>query len=132
MTVFRQSKLLGITMASLMLRLVLNGAGQAQDFTYTNINGTITITRYTGPGGAVTIPGTIDGLSVTAIGNDVFINLTNLSSVSFPESLVSIGDWAFAGCSGLTTITLPNSVIVVGPSAFWNCSNLTSITIGNN
>jgi len=103
----------------------------AQDFTYINSNSTITITGYSGPGGAVTIPGTIDGLSVTAIGNYVFLNLTNLTSVSLPESLTSIGESAFYGCSGLTTITLPNSVIVVGPSAFWNCSNLTSVTLGN-
>ncbi len=131
MTAFRQSKLLGITTVSLVLRLVLNGTGQAQDFTYTNINGRITITGYTGPGGVVTIPGTIDGLSVTAIGNHAFINLTNLTSVRVPESLASIGDSAFYGCSGLATITLPNSVIVVGASAFWNCSNLTDLTIGN-
>ena len=41
------------------------GAVQAQ-FTYTINNGTVTITGYTGPGGAVTIPSTIAGLPVTA------------------------------------------------------------------
>jgi len=40
---------------------------QAQ-FDYTTNNGAITITGYTGPGGAVVIPGTINGLSVTRIG----------------------------------------------------------------
>jgi hypothetical protein len=103
----------------------------AQDFTYIAPNSTITITGYTGPGGNVDIPSSIDGLPVTIISNDVFLNLTNLTSVSLPESLVSIGDSAFYGCSGLTTVRLPNSVIVVGPSAFGNCSNLTSVTIGN-
>jgi len=45
-------------------------AVQAQ-FTYTTNNGTITITGYAGSGGvgAVTIPGTINGLPVTSIGN---------------------------------------------------------------
>ena len=38
---------------------------QAQDYTYTFTNGTITITGYTGPGGALTIPDTINGLLVT-------------------------------------------------------------------
>ena len=38
-------------------------------YTYTTNNGTITITGYTGPGGAVTIPGTINGLPVTSIGD---------------------------------------------------------------
>jgi hypothetical protein len=44
--------------------LALPPAIQAQ-FTYTTDNGTITITRYTGPGGAVAIPGAINGLPVT-------------------------------------------------------------------
>ena len=36
---------------------------------YTTNNGTVTITRYTGPGGAVAIPGTINGLPVSTIGD---------------------------------------------------------------
>ena len=39
------------------------------EFNYTTNNGTITITGYTGPGGAVTIPSTINGLPVTSIGD---------------------------------------------------------------
>src|ERR1039457_5758047 len=38
------------------------------EFNYTTNYGTVTITRYTGPGGDVTIPETINGLPVTAIG----------------------------------------------------------------
>ena len=43
---------------------------QAQfDYTY-NGDGTVTITGYTGPGGDVTIPSTINALPVTSIGYD--------------------------------------------------------------
>ncbi|MGA2660912.1 MAG: hypothetical protein ABSH34_25800, partial [Verrucomicrobiota bacterium] len=52
----------------LLLLLMLPAVVQAQ-FNYTNTNGTITITKYTGSGGAVTIPSTIDGLPVTSIGS---------------------------------------------------------------
>ena len=37
-------------------------------YLYTVNNGTITITGYTGSGGAITIPSTINGLPVTSIG----------------------------------------------------------------
>jgi hypothetical protein len=40
---------------------------QAQDYAYTTNNGTITITKYIGPGGDVTIPSRINGLPVTSI-----------------------------------------------------------------
>ena len=63
------------------LLLLLTAAGQAQDFNYTNTNGTITITGYTGPGGEVTIPSTIDGLPVTAIGASAFANFGSLTNV---------------------------------------------------
>ena len=59
--------------------------------TYTTNNGTITITGYTGPGGAVTIPSTINGLPVTSIGNYAFSNCTSLTSVTIPDSVTSIG-----------------------------------------
>src|SRR5258707_15495435 len=77
----------------LLLLLTAIAAAQAQDFTYTNTNGTITITQYNGPGGNVTVPPTIDGLPVTTIANNVFLNLTNLTSITLPQSLASIGDW---------------------------------------
>ena len=38
-------------------------------------NATITITNYTGPGGAVTIPSTINNLPVTSIGHEAFYEL---------------------------------------------------------
>jgi hypothetical protein len=49
--------------------LTLPAVVQAQ-FTYTTNNGTITITKYTGPGGVVDIPATINGLPVTCIGGE--------------------------------------------------------------
>ena len=51
---------------------------QAQ-FTYTTNNNTITITGYTGPGGAVTIPSTINGLPVTSIGLGAFAGCSSLT-----------------------------------------------------
>ena len=45
---------------------------QAGDFTYQTSGGVVTITGYTGPGGDVVIPDTIEGLPVTNIGNWAF------------------------------------------------------------
>ncbi len=56
----------------LLLLLALPVVVQAQ-FDYTTINGTISILGYTGPGGAVTIPDTIDGLPVASIGSNAFL-----------------------------------------------------------
>jgi hypothetical protein len=55
-------------------------AQQSGDFTYTNDCCAVTITGYTGPGGAVIIPDTINGLPVTAIGDSAFQNNTSLAT----------------------------------------------------
>ena len=47
----------------------LSAAIAQGQFNYTINNGAITITEYTGTGGAVTIPSTIAGLPVTSIGD---------------------------------------------------------------
>src|SRR6267154_2382750 len=55
-----------VKLLAVMLLLAVPAVVQAQ-YTYTTNNGTITITGYTGPGGAVAIPSTITGLPVTSI-----------------------------------------------------------------
>jgi len=93
----------------LAVPLLLLGApasALAQYETWTNDDGTVAITGYTGSGGAVTIPGIIDGRPVTSIGPEAFED------------------------SGLTSVTIPDSVMSVGWNAFFDCFNLTSVSIG--
>lgn len=83
--------------------------------------------------GSVTIPSSIiyDGMiySVTGIGNRAFVNCSNLTSVTIPNSMQFIFDGAFSGCSKLASIDIPNSVTFLGSGAFRGCSKLTSVTI---
>jgi hypothetical protein len=114
----------------LLLLLALPAVVRAQ-FNYTTTDGTITITEYTGPGGAVVIPSAVHGVPVTRIGDSAFYDCTGLTSVTIPNSVTSIGDSAFSGCTNLTSITIPNRVTSIGGGAFSGCANLTSITIPN-
>ena len=93
-------------------------------------DGALTITAYTGPGGAVTIPPTISGLPVTSIGVGAFANCTNLTSVTFGTNVTSIEDSAFRYCSNLASVTIPNSITNIGPYGFEGCG-LTRVTIGD-
>lgn len=109
--------------------LTLPAVAHAQ-FTYvTNSdNVSITITGYTGPGGAVVIPGTINGYIVKNIGANAFFGLTSLTGVAIPYSVTNIGDYAFFGCH-LTSIGIPNGVTSIGAFVFSYCTNMASVTI---
>jgi len=75
-------------------------------FGYKISNGAITLTNYTGAGGAVTVPGTINGLPVTSIGPSVFYGNASLNYVTIPNSVTNI-DWAeFNFCTSLFGITV--------------------------
>jgi formylglycine-generating enzyme required for sulfatase activity len=119
---------------SLLLLLVSSNAAQAQ-FEYAVESGKVTITRYSGPGGDVIIPETINGLPVTSIGEWAFGDWngpnTSLTSVTIPNSVTSIGVHTFHRCTRLTSVTIPDSVTSIGEWAFESCNGLTSVTIGN-
>ena len=106
---------------------------QSGDFYYSATATEVTITGYTGTGGAVTIPSSIDSLPVTGIGSwygaGAFSSNTTLTSVTIPNSVTSIGSGAFQGCTGLTSVTIPSSVTSIGNNAFQGCTGLTSLTI---
>ena len=108
------------------------GSGTSGDFTYDYGAATVTITGYTGAGGAVNIPSTIEGKPVVSIGKYAFYDeqtLTGkgLTSVTIPNSVTTIGVGAFA-YNQLTGVTIPNGVTNIGNWAFRN-NQLTSVTI---
>ena len=96
-----------------------------------NASNEATIWFYSGAGGAVTIPATIDGITVTSIGNDAFSGRNDVTSVTIPNSVTSIGRSVFWGCTSLTSVAIGGSVTSVETEAFYNCSSLTSVTIPN-
>jgi hypothetical protein len=114
----------------LLLLLTLPAVGQAQ-FQFVINNGAITITRYTGTGGPVTIPSTTNGLPVTSIGDYAFLLRSSVTSITIPDSVTNIGTSAFYWCSGLTSVTIGTNVTSVGSYAFTDCTSLTAIAIPN-
>ena len=96
-------------------------------FDFATNNGSITIMGYDGAGGVVSIPATINGLSVTSIGNQAFTNCGSLTSVTIPDSVTNIGSCAFTNCICLTNIIVPASVSYIGSKAFAFCTHLLSV-----
>ncbi len=111
-----------IKLLSLVLFLLSLPAMVEAQYTYTvNSGGTsVTITGYSGSGGAVTIPSAINGLTVSGIGNGytpVFIN--NLTSVTIPNTVTTLSYGAFYAMFNLTFACFQgNKPTEVGGTAF--------------
>src|SRR5665213_2611288 len=91
---------------AVIFALVLLAAPAAEaQFSVAISGGEVTITRYTGPRGAVAIPDTISNLPVTTIGEQAFYGNTNVTSVTMSNSVTSIQVDAFDYCSSLANIT---------------------------
>jgi BspA type Leucine rich repeat region (6 copies) len=104
-------------------------SGTYIQFTYVVTNGTITITGYTGSGGAVTIPGEIYGLPVTDIADQAFDENYSITSLVIGMNVTNIGVNSFASCDSLTNVVFPNTLTSIEEAAFYGCVGLTSITI---
>lgn len=117
---------------------------------FTTNDNAITITSYTGPGGTVVIPATINGYLVRTIGDSAFLNASSVTSLTIPATVTNVGNQAFAGCTALTNVAvqpgafgvgifsnctaLANAVILanvgsIAPFEFSGCSSLRTITI---
>ena len=118
---------------------------------YFEFDGAGTITGYDDDGPKnVTLPSTIDGVKVTAVGKNAFRG-KQLTEVNILTGVTTIGEGAFSeneltsltmlDCvvnirasafkeNRLKTAAIPNSVIIIGEGAFAN-NWLTSVTIGS-
>ena len=114
---------------SLLLVLEMPLSLRGDDYRYATNAGTITITSYTGPGGVVAVPASVQGLPVTSIGNEAFIYCGDVLEVAIPDTVTSLGDAAFYGCFSLTAVTLPEGLTSIGEQAFRWCLSLGGVHI---
>jgi len=99
------------------------------EFTFSVANNQVTITGYQGAGGFITIPTSIGGFPVRAIGNSAFEGNEFISFVTIPSTVTSIGNQAFFGNTSLRFIQIPASVIFIGDQAFGGSTELSFIDV---
>ena len=97
--------------------------------------GNAEITRYIGEANEmITVPASLDGHPVTAIGNgafgvEPFGGNEWLVTVRLPMGLTRIGDEAFFRCYALKDIVFPETLEYIGESAFLSCESLTKMSL---
>ena len=107
-------------------------------YSYTVSNYEVTITGFSELGlerynaGLLTdlqLPSTYDEMPVTKIANNAFKNKTNITGITFSNSIQTIGAHAFEECTGLTELSIPSNVKTLAYASFKGCSGLTRVEI---
>lgn len=99
------------------------------NYRYTVSGGNATLTKATSASGDVSIPANLGGYPVTAIGASAFVNCSELTGITIPDSVKSIGNSAFENCTALEEVVIPAGVTSVGDSVFRSCTSLERIDV---
>ena len=66
---------------------------------------TCKVVSYSGTASSLTIPETVEGMTVTEIGVEAFMNNTTLVSIDLPDTITVIRARAFKGCTNLSSMS---------------------------
>lgn len=107
----------------------------SDDVTYKDMNfairsGTtdqLTLTSYSGFETVINIPETIDGNTVTAIGDKVFAGNSTVNTISLPDTINYFGTDVFRD-SSVQSVNIPTSLRVIPSYTFNNCQELESVS----
>lgn len=80
----------------------------------------------------VTIPNSIEGVTVKGTSKNAFCDGDDLAEVKFPSTVTFLGEYTFAGCDNITSVTIPASVTEIPRDCFSRCDNLSNITFNKN
>ncbi len=102
----------------------------ADQFTYTEAGGGITIQKYNGTAETVVIPEKINGKTVLRIASGAFDGNNTLKKIVIAKTVRTVDAAAFRSCSALTTaILFDDSMSSMDDNCFNNCTALTTIHI---
>ena len=94
------------------------GAGYTGAFEWDysdNGDGTVTVRKYTGAEREVTVPGTVGGKAVTALGMDCFAHNGDITGAVIPYGVIKLEQGVFFDCPRLRVIVVPPSVTEISP-----------------
>ncbi len=100
------------------------------DYTYTQANGEITITKYSGTEEIVEIPTEINAIPVTTIGKQAFYNCSTIKQLIIPYGVTTINNEAFRNCTNLETIYYDCNLKKLGSNIFRGCTKLKTAYVG--
>lgn len=110
------------------VEIVEKTLGENNDYSYGVMSdGTAILYSYNGSLN-MTIPETIDGYTITALGDYLFWG-SGIESITIPSTVRYIDRFAFYSCSNLKTVRFYDSLEVIASNAFNFCDSLSNVVV---
>ena len=101
---------------------------EASAFSFTQANGEITITKYNENQKTVSVPAYINGLPVTKISKNAFVN-KDFDTLVLPKTILSMDSSAFSGCKSFNTLYIFDTFKSIPDDAFSNCKAFSNLRL---
>ncbi|MEI6602051.1 MAG: leucine-rich repeat protein [Clostridia bacterium] len=95
---------------------------QSDEYLYSVADSHATITKYTGKGGAISIPEELGDAPVKIIGTRAFASSKSIKSVLLPNEVSTLSDGAFQSCANLKSVFFLGQAPTMGVGVFKNSS----------
>ena len=86
-----------------------------------------TIIQYNGTSTAITLPLTVNGVTVKRLSEAVFANNGSIISVTMPNN-IQVDAGAFRNCTALLSVSMHNSIDTISAECFEGCTKLQSVS----
>lgn len=116
-------------LSGLLLCLMLNCMVWAEDSDYTFDDMDYSITAYNGTGGELILPNELGSCPVEIITSSVFYANTDVTSITFPDTLISLDGSNLYAMEQLQSVILPESLIAFDSYNLYCCPLVTEIDI---
>ncbi len=106
-------------LAAVLLLFAACAAGAEDEFVYDTWDGNNSLKEYTGEGGDIVIPETVDGHIVTRVTGNIFSKVRDaVTGITFPETVKYIDIGVINNLPNLEKAVLPEGLQVLGPNNF--------------
>ena len=122
--------ILGLSIISAFFSPLPAQALTSDCYTYTTSGSTATITGTSTCTGAITVPSTLGGKTVVAIGVYAFGSESAVTSITLPDTVTTINTYSFYQMPVLTYLNLGNGVATLGTYNVYGCPQLTTLILG--
>ncbi len=123
-----------LTLSTLPFTALIAFANTADGYEYivlSESDKTCEISKFFGEtsGPVTVVPDSLDGYTVTSIGDWAFQGRSEITNIVLPSQLKNIGMYAFADLTWLKSVTVPDGVTNIGYGAFRDCKSLSEIIL---